>query len=108
MFNGRAQQLPISIINSHQYALMNSPNSCVVNLYSPHPHRCKHTHTHTQAVALWINFMGFTDGREPLIFYILASWGLPIIIVVITILIWQFGVDRPLTELYGQRNTGEM
>ncbi len=61
-----------------------------------------------QAVALWVNFMGFTDGREPLIFYILASWGLPIIIVVITILIWQFGVNRPLTELYGQRYTGEM
>ena len=62
----------------------------------------------SQAVALWVNFMGFTDGREPLIFYILASWGLPIIIVVITILIWQFGVNRPLTELYGQRYTGEM
>jgi membrane protein insertase Oxa1/YidC/SpoIIIJ len=43
-----------------------------------------------------------------LIFYILASWGLPIIIVVITILIWQFGVNQPLTELYGQRYTGEM
>ena len=66
------------------------------------------SHSLSQAVALWVNFMGFTDGREPLIFYILASWGLPIIIVVITILVWQFGVNRPLTELYGQRNTGEM
>ena len=28
-----------------------------------------------QAIALWVNFMGFTDGREPLIVYILVTCG---------------------------------
>lgn len=28
-----------------------------------------------QAIALWVNFMGFTDGREPLIIYIIVCWG---------------------------------
>ena len=53
-----------------------------------------------QAVALWVNFMGFTDGREPLIIYVIISWGISIIIVVATILIGRFAVPLSNTELY--------
>lgn len=34
-----------------------------------------------QAIALWVNFMGFTDGKEPLIIYVLVTcgeWSVPI------------------------------
>lgn len=28
-----------------------------------------------QAVSLWVNFMGFTDGKEPLVIYGIVCWG---------------------------------
>ena len=29
----------------------------------------------SQAVSLWTSFMGFTDGKEPLVIYIIVCWG---------------------------------
>lgn len=30
-----------------------------------------------QALSLWMNFMGFTDGKEPVIIYTIVCWGKP-------------------------------
>lgn len=61
---------------------------------------CDSTPLHVQAVSLWVSFMGFTDGREPLIVYVLASWGISVVIVVLTILVGRFAVPLSNTELY--------
>ncbi len=53
-----------------------------------------------QGVALWVSFMGFTDGREPLIIYVVTSWGLSVVVVVLTLLIGRFAVPLSNTELY--------
>lgn len=31
----------------------------------------------SQALSLWMNFMGFTDGKEPVIIYIIVCWCKP-------------------------------
>lgn len=46
--------------------------------------------------------MGLTDGREPLIAYVFISWGVAIAVVVATILISLFVVQREWSEIYGR------
>ena len=106
------------------------------------PHTQKHTkytHSHTQhqsicseaglclstqAVSLWTNFMGMTDGKEPLVIYAIVCWGkafarsaswsyfsccvlslssvVAILWVVSTILIGRFGLDGlQFSDVYG-------
>lgn len=55
-----------------------------------------------QVMALWMNLMGLTDGNEPLIVYILVSWGLALAIVVATILVSMFGAAQSWSEIYGR------
>ena len=51
--------------------------------------------------------MGFTDGREPLVAYVIIGWGVAIVVVVLTILIGRFAVPLSNTELYFHTN-GEL
>lgn len=57
-----------------------------------------------QAVALWAHFVGFTNGNEPLVIYIVLCWVVALVVVVITILIGRFAVGLDLSSsdgLYG-------
>lgn len=57
-----------------------------------------------QAVALWVHFVGWLRGNEPLAIYILICWGLAALVVVLTIIIGRFAVDLDLNSsegLYG-------
>ena len=55
-----------------------------------------------QIFSLWMNLMGYTDGKEPLIAYIFISWGLAIAIVVATILISLYALAWEFTMIYGK------
>lgn len=58
-----------------------------------------------QAVALWVHFIGWLNGNEPLAIYIFITWGLAVLVVVATILIGNFAVDLDLNSsegLYGE------
>jgi G-protein coupled receptor 98 len=53
-------------------------------------------------ISLWLNLMGLTNGKEPLIAYIFIGLGLAVAIVVATILIGLYGLSWQLTQLFGK------
>jgi hypothetical protein len=58
-----------------------------------------------QAVALWVHFIGWLQGNEPLAIYLLITWGLAVLVVAATILIGRFAVGLDLASsegLYGK------
>lgn len=51
-----------------------------------------------------MHFIGWLDGHEPLVIYILSCWGAAAVVVVVTILVGRFGVGLELNAsdgLYG-------
>ena len=54
-----------------------------------------------QAIALWVHFIGWLHGNEPVALYILITWGLAVLVVVATIVIGSFAVDLDLNSSEG-------
>lgn len=57
-----------------------------------------------QALALWIHFVGWLRGSEPLVVYIVVCWGLAVLVLVLTIIIASYALDLDLSSsegLYG-------
>lgn len=50
-----------------------------------------------------MTFLGYSEGKEPLIGFILVVWAVPILIIIVTILIMRFGFDDEINgEIYGR------
>ena len=52
-------------------------------------------------MALWVNFIGLTSGDEPLVLYIIISWGISILVVAVTLLVGRFVVGFELNTIDG-------
>ena len=49
-----------------------------------------------------MTFLGYSEGKEPLIGFILVVWAVPVLLIVATILIMRFGYDDDINgEIYG-------
>ena len=50
-----------------------------------------------------MTFLGYSEGKEPLIGFILVVWAVPVLIIIATILIMRFGFDDEINgEIYGR------